>query len=239
MVTRAKILERTGTAFLCVMVAVAASLLVLHAFASSGRALPGGFRPLIVLSGSMEPAMPVGGVVITRSTTPSDVRAGDIITFALTHDLSGSSLPLATHRVVKVIDDGTRRGFVTKGDANASADPAVVPADRLVGRVSLVIPYLGHIARFVLGPVGLILTILLPGTVLLTWEGIQLARRRTKPLQSAAIALLVVLLCFVGAGQAGLASGHPQTSLIASSAPSGGPDDSSAPAGAVEEGLSR
>jgi signal peptidase len=202
-----KILTRSGTALLCLAVALAAALLVLQAFANNGKALPGGYRPLVVLSGSMEPAMPVGSVVLTKSVVSGGVDAGDIITFALTSDMTGRTNPFATHRVVRVVEGETGRGFVTKGDANNAQDPSPVPAERLIGKVVLVVPYVGHLTHFVQSPFGLILMILLPGAILVIWEGIDLVRRRTKIPQTVAMIVVVLMLCFVGAAQAGLAAG--------------------------------
>ena len=46
---------------------VAVVFLVFQVFASKGKALPGGYTPYVVLSGSMEPAMPVGSVVVSKA----------------------------------------------------------------------------------------------------------------------------------------------------------------------------
>ncbi len=208
-----KILSRTGTASLCLVVALAAILLVLQAFASNGKALPGGYRPLVVLSGSMEPAMPVGSIVLTKSVEPDRVETGDIITFALTSDMTGRSQPFATHRVAQVIDGKTGRSFVTKGDANSVRDAIPVQAGHLVGKVVLIVPFVGYLTRFVQSSLGLILMILLPGAILVIWEGIDLVRRRTKLPQTVALVLVVLALCFLGASQAGMAAGNGGQSL--------------------------
>ncbi|HLA81988.1 MAG TPA: signal peptidase I, partial [Thermoleophilia bacterium] len=202
-----KLVSRTGAAILCLVVAAAAILLVLHVFAVGGRALPGGYRPLAVLSGSMEPAVPVGGIVLTKSIDPARVEVGDVITFALTPDMTGQVHPFATHRVVRVVEGDTGRSFVTKGDANIKQDPSPVPAAHLIGRVVLVVPYVGYLTSFVQSPMGLVLLILLPGAILVMWEGIDLIRRRSSVLETVGVVILVLVLCFVGAGQAGTAAG--------------------------------
>ena len=75
-----------GTLFL----AVAASLLF-------------GQRPVVVLSGSMEPAFSPGDVLIERSIEPSQVKVGQIVTF---HE-PGTGRML-THRVRSVESRGAR-----------------------------------------------------------------------------------------------------------------------------------
>ncbi len=90
--------------------------------------------PAVVLtSGSMEPLLSVGDVVLTIPAEAEQVE-GHIVTFWR----SGSYV---THRVVEIdTNEGTVR---TKGDANAANDSAVVPLDAIEGRVRLAIPYAG------------------------------------------------------------------------------------------------
>ncbi len=70
-----------------------------------------GYAVLEVVSGSMEPTIKVGDIIIIN-TKNSDYKAGDIITF---YDVNGS---FVTHRLVN-IGDGK---MITKGDANDSED---------------------------------------------------------------------------------------------------------------------
>jgi signal peptidase len=121
-----------------------------------------GWQVETVLSGSMEPAIPVGGVVVTCPVSPEDVRAGDIITFR-----SGGHH--VTHRVTAVVEGSPAR-FVTRGDANEDADPVPVATGDVVGRVLFSLPFLGYLAAFVRTPAGFVLTLLVPGFVLLTLE---------------------------------------------------------------------
>jgi signal peptidase len=74
-----------------------------------------GYAPLVVLSGSMEPALPVGSVVFTHQVPAASVAPGQVITF----ERPGPTHELITHRVVAVRDGA----FRTKGDANAAIDP--------------------------------------------------------------------------------------------------------------------
>ena len=99
-----------------------------------------------VLTGSMEPTLPVGSIIAVQPVEPSVVKAGDVITFA-----TGGNPPLTTHRVVAVNPDST---FTTKGDANEEADIAPVDDGRLVGRVSFYIPLAGYAADALKRPLG-------------------------------------------------------------------------------------
>ncbi|MEZ3485314.1 MAG: signal peptidase I [Lachnospiraceae bacterium] len=103
--------------------------------------LPGmiGFHMYNVLSGSMEPAIPVGSLLYVRSGEPEDVKEKDIIAFYGSLEDSG----IITHRVVKNnVVSGT---FTTKGDANEKEDPTPVPYDNYIGRVALSLPYAGSV----------------------------------------------------------------------------------------------
>lgn len=103
--------------------------------------LPGmtGFHMYNVLSGSMEPAIPVGSLLYVRSGDPEQVEDEDIIAFYGSLEDSG----IITHRVVKNnVVSGT---FTTKGDANDKEDPTPVSYDNYIGRVTLSVPYVGHV----------------------------------------------------------------------------------------------
>ena len=92
-----------------------------------------GFHPYIVLSGSMEPAIPTGSIVFidTHDQTPD---VSDVITY----QNGGQNV---THRVVQVLENGTS---VTKGDANDMPDPSPVSPGQIIGIVKGYIPWLGY-----------------------------------------------------------------------------------------------
>lgn len=124
-----------------------------------------GWRTEMVLSGSMEPAIPTGSVVVVRPIAAGEVREGDVIMFA---SLAGHSL--TTHRVIRVDQQSTGLRFFTKGDANKGDDiNPVIPA-QLVGIVVFSIPYLGYLISFIRTPLGLVLFLIVPVTVLIISE---------------------------------------------------------------------
>ncbi len=112
-----------------------------------------GWRVDAVLSGSMEPGLKVGSLAVTRPVQAEEIGAGDVITFH-----SAMSDMLIVHRVVAA-EDGP--SFQTKGDANKDADPFLVPAQDVVGRVCFRVPFLGYAAHFVKTPFGILLTCIL------------------------------------------------------------------------------
>lgn len=145
---RRSALQRAWNIFLAICVVIAAALAV----AFAGVRLIG-LTPYAVLTGSMEPELPVGSLIFVRSVDPADIQVGDDITFKLQ---SGS---LATHQVWKV--DTAAQTFYTQGiankdqDGNIMHDGAPVAWSNVVGSPVFCIPYLGYINRFCTTPPGM------------------------------------------------------------------------------------
>lgn len=111
-----------------------------------------GYRVFNVISGSMEPTYSVGDLLYVKPVEPESVRVGDPITFVL-----NENLVVATHRVIDI--DAENQFFITKGDANASADAAPVHFNNLVGVPKFHIPLLGYVSDYVQHPPGTYVTI--------------------------------------------------------------------------------
>ncbi|WP_051291278.1 signal peptidase I [Fictibacillus gelatini] len=116
-----------------------------------------GYSPLTVLTNSMHPYIKAGDMVFIKKVEPLEVKVNDVITFKET-----PTKKLITHRVVKIVNKHGKRGFVTKGDNNNVKDSRIVSENQLVGDLAFKIPKAGLIAKFVSGPIGFILLILIP-----------------------------------------------------------------------------
>jgi len=132
----------------------------------------GGYCPLIVLTGSMEPEISSGDLIIVKQIDSSEVKENDIIAF---FDPDGNGQSILTHRVVNVTEEDGKTAFITKGDANNSEDRQPVPSDQLVGGYVLRIPGMGNIAMFMQTTAGLIVCVVLPLIILV---GFDFIRRR-------------------------------------------------------------
>jgi signal peptidase len=95
-----------------------------------------GWSPSVVVTGSMEPSIEPGDIVVTAPIDPSLLKAGHVIRFK---DPSHTH-PYLLHRIYEISDDGT---FVTKGDANQSKDSTPVPLDNVTGVARLRVPVIG------------------------------------------------------------------------------------------------
>ena len=115
-----------------------------------------------VYSGSMEPAIPVGGVVVIKAVDTETLKVGDIICFKL----SESATTTVTHRIINITDEG----FITKGDANEDPDQWIVKKENVIGKAIFTIPYIGYLGYFVRTPIGFILLIVIPATLIIIME---------------------------------------------------------------------
>jgi signal peptidase len=132
-----------------------ALLLIVSIFPISGN-----FRVLSVLSGSMEPAIHTGSVVVISPA--SSYKVGDVVTFG---KISKNSTP-TTHRITAI--NGGK--ITTKGDANNVADSNTILPSDIAGKVRLAIPYAGYLVNSARKPVGFAILILIPAVIIIYEE---------------------------------------------------------------------
>jgi signal peptidase len=137
-----------------------------------------GDHPHTDLSGSMEPTISPGDVVMDEQISPTEAEVGDIVTFRDPEEES----KLLTHRVVGIrrLNDG-RFAFVTQGDANNTQEHWRVPAGGQIGKVIYTVPWVGHVAVFARTRLGWILLIGVPLLLILGEELVRIWRPRTRP----------------------------------------------------------
>ncbi|MBQ1407162.1 MAG: signal peptidase I [Eubacterium sp.] len=124
-----------------------------------------GFEMYNVVSGSMEPEIPVGSMVFVKPAGDTvRIGEGDVIAFYR----NGAVI---THRVVAV-NDSTGE-IHTKGDANAQEDMETVPYGDVIGIVEHHFPYVGHIGGVLTKLSGKILLFgfIALGVLLQVWAG--------------------------------------------------------------------
>ena len=107
--------------------------------------MPFGYGSAVVLSGSMEPAMSVGDLIIVSEDAPYAV--GDVVVFQ-----SGNML--VVHRVIAIDGDNV----TTQGDANNTADAPVSKA-LVKGKVIATLPKVGTAVGFIKTPIGTLLLV--------------------------------------------------------------------------------
>lgn len=107
---------------------------------------------MTVLTGSMEPALPPGYIVVYAVVDPGTLKPGDVIAYRPEPDTTGG-VPI-THRVVST---GSPRGIIVQGDAVPLPD-APVHADQVVGKMEYFVPYAGYLKVLIyrLGGLGIL-----------------------------------------------------------------------------------
>lgn len=116
------------------VLAVALCLYMVVQVMSDGYVNIGGFMLFRVVTGSMEPAIPTGALMVARETDIGTIALEDIVCFRTQETQIWGKI--VTHRVVGVFEamDGSVL-LETRGDANLVSDGYYVTADNLVGKV--------------------------------------------------------------------------------------------------------
>ena len=113
---------------------VALCLYVVIQVMSYGYANLGGFMMFRVVTGSMEPEIPTGALLIAREVEIETIKLGDIVSFRT--QLSDIWGKIVTHRVVGIMENPAGSILLeTKGDANLASDIFFVDQSNFVGKV--------------------------------------------------------------------------------------------------------
>ena len=107
-----------------------------------------GLKPVVVMSGSMEPAIRTGSLAFI-DTSDREVFKGDVISFH-----AGNMM--VTHRVIEV----TENGYRTKGDNNEAADVGTVKDSSIEGKILFSIPGAGYFLKTAALPAGIAVALL-------------------------------------------------------------------------------
>jgi len=139
-----------------VFISAIAILLVVSVFPITGN-----FKVLIVQSGSMEPKIMTGAIVLVKPA--SDYKIGDIVTFLP----PGGGKKTITHRIAEIKNKYNKFSYVTKGDANNSIDQNEIEQKNIIGKVLVNIPYVGYAVDVAKKPYGFAALIILPALLII------------------------------------------------------------------------
>jgi len=129
--------------------------------------IPGGYRVFMVQSGSMEPIIKTGSLVLIKSS--DTFSKGEVVTFLANPNekLSKKSITV-THRIYS-IDEKTGK-FITKGDKNKTPDSEPIYKGQILGKMLFFVPYLGYLVDFAKTQIGFICLVIIPGTLIIYSE---------------------------------------------------------------------
>lgn len=114
-----------------------------------------GWKPFIVLSGSMETQISAGDIVVVKEIDTNELKKGDIIAFK-----DGNIV--ITHRIDEVTEIDGKTQYITKGDNNNTQDIGYVLPEQVEGVFKFKIARLGNIAMFIQTPLGMIVCLSIP-----------------------------------------------------------------------------
>ncbi len=117
---------------------------------------------LVVLTGSMEPTLGTGDLVIESRMSPLEARIGDVVTF---RDPERPER-LITHRVRRIDRRPDAVAFITKGDANNTVETWEIPREGSIGRVELRAPKLGYAVSWISTPAARLFLVVIPALLL-------------------------------------------------------------------------
>jgi signal peptidase len=127
-----------------------------------------GYQIKTVLSGSMEPEIMTGSIVVLEpGGDMSRFEKGDVITFL------DSEERLITHRVHEVVNPNGNVLYRTMGDNNDAPDMELVQPINVVAYYSgITVPYIGYAFVFASSKMGNLLLMIIPGLLLVIYASI-------------------------------------------------------------------
>lgn len=120
-------------------------------------------RTYVVVSGSMEPTIMTGSLIVTKPVVVDQLHDGQIVAFTSPQ----SPKDTIVHRI---IDSSDKQKIKTKGDNNNAEDNWELAGENVKGEYVFAIPYLGHAGYFVRKPLGFFLMIFLPALVFVFYQ---------------------------------------------------------------------
>lgn len=123
--------------------------------------ITGNYKIMVVQSGSMEPAIKMGSVVVVKPA--DDYKIGEVITFG---PISKTKSP-TTHRIYDIKVVNGQPVYITRGDANNEPDAREITKRDVLGKVLFSIPYIGYAVDFAKKPFGFALIIIVPAALII------------------------------------------------------------------------
>ena len=161
-----KILKKTGTIVISVLLWVIILVAALYAFTTMATRDNQnvsdimGYTPLVVKSDSMAPTFRAGDLIFIKKCDTSTLKEGDIICF---HTIIDNEYALNTHRIQKIEESGDARSYTTLGDNNNGiTDTHIISDGDIVGKYVGHLQNAGKVMDFLSSSIGFLIVIVLP-----------------------------------------------------------------------------
>jgi signal peptidase len=133
-----------------------------------------GRKTYVIISGSMEPYINIGDVLIEKKIDENQLKVGDVITYRKADHV-------VTHRIIKITYNSLGKMLITtKGDNNEAEDYQKVYFSEIEGRVEKIIPKIGLLALVVKHKSVITLVIVLACLYLFRYTRIQIKKHRRR-----------------------------------------------------------
>lgn len=161
-----KVLKKTGTIVISVLLWVIILVAALYAFTTMATRDNQnvsdimGYTPLVVKSDSMAPTFRAGDLIFIKKCDTSTLKEGDIICF---HTIIDNEYALNTHRIQKIEESGDARSYTTLGDNNNGiTDTHIISDGDIVGKYVGHLQNAGKVMDFLSSSIGFLIVIVLP-----------------------------------------------------------------------------
>ena len=109
-----------------------------------------GIKTYTIVSGSMQPELNIGDIVIVKEVNDLELNINDVISYR-----NGQNV--VTHRIVRINYVDGQKQYITKGDYNNVEDSIVLTIDSIEGKVVNKIKSLGNVTLFLQNKFSIIL----------------------------------------------------------------------------------
>lgn len=149
----------------CLLVVVTLSLMIMKLMGDTPVLF--GYNLYYIASGSMEPTLQVGDIILSKVPELDELQVSDIITYqGTTGQLKDK---IITHQIVEIEKNNGEVSIITKGTANIEEDPPIRP-DQVMSVMVMKLPLLGKALNLLNTPVGFFVLIFIPLVILLINE---------------------------------------------------------------------
>ena len=163
-----KILKVTSYCFTALVICLSLFVITLRFLGESTSVF--GYSFYYVLTGSMEPEIMAGDMILGESVDSEELQVGDVVTYmGESGDLFGKVI---THKIVEIHEDGT---LITQGVANSVPDPQI-RASQVMSKYVTTIPLAGGLFSIINSKIGFILLIATPLGLLIINEVSNIAK---------------------------------------------------------------
>lgn len=162
-----KIISAVLLVFVVIMSALA--LFFTYSRAKYGIVTMFGYSVCYVVTGSMQPTLNVGDVILIKGVeNQGDIDVGDIVTYKSTQGAFAGSY--ITHRVVQIVINNGEYQYIMRGDDNPANDTEYINLEKVTGVYIKNIVFIQFLFGVLSNPIIFILIVVVPLLIILMMQ---------------------------------------------------------------------